>query len=590
MSMVTLLRKCSQSSTHKRQYLSSHNLLDIMRSVYFSFCLILLVFLQGLGPSAFAKTHQDEYNRAINRYVAFTNECLHLLYEFRGGLESLNQTIVIAYEDNQTVDLRYSFEEFYRDKRLYTFLQGSCERTSPAIDQGLDLEILYQRTKNNQVLPEQTRLALNKFRDQLWYLVLESLEKNHSLSVAAQTHQGGDYSELFDLLESIERAYEDIDQEVTKLRSYLEEITPPVPVALQPFTSLTTTGEALLHAIRVQDPAAIAASRLALGQSIDAARRAKMQYINQLTELGVWFENDDEQAYDHAIEYGELLLKRSTPAALASHVRNTWTRHTPSYFHYNIRLLDIYNHHKYGLTSYYKSLIQHANRVFVHPLDVAPWFKAIRPELPEPELANAPAQPTPTSARIPDPSESLSLATAPTNNLIFLIDVSASMNSTDKLPVFKENLEFLVSLFRPEDKIAIVTFSEQTSLVLESTTGNHGTEIKSAIRSIRTGGETRVKKGFKEAYRIAEEQYIFNGTNRVILITDGIFDTDRAVESTISRGAGKGVQLSVMLLGRREATPVKAKLSQLAELGEGRYSHLRSDNAKEVLVHEAKGE
>lgn len=561
-----------------------------MRLASLPACLVLFLLMLGCGISGHAQSIADERNQALNRYVGFTNECLHLLYTFRGGLEELNRSVIASVEEDESITISYGFEDFFRDEKLFTFLQGSCERTAPTIDQGLEIKILYQNTKQNQALSESERLILNRMRDQIWSLVLEFLEKNYSL--VAETARGNDGMdrEIFVLLDQIERIYQDIDKEVSRMRGYLEEITPPVPLAMQPFTSLATTGEALIHAIRVDDQAAIAASRLALGQSIGAARRAKSQYASQLRQLGIQGGDEGEQAYDHAVEYGELLLQRSEPRALASQVRNSWSRHEAAYYHYNIRLLDIYNHHKYGLTSYYKSLIEHANRVFLHPLDITPWFTVIHPKEPEPDLVIEAPAPVIVIEIDDSETETLNLVAAPTNNLVFLIDVSASMNGSDKLPVFKENLEFLVSLFRPEDNIAIVTFSENASIVLDATSGSYPAEIKSAIRGIRTGGETRVKKGFKEAYRIAEEQFIFNGTNRVILITDGIFDTDRSVESTISRSAGKGIQLSVMLVGRREATPVKARLSQLAELGEGRYSHMTTDNAKQVLVSEAKGE
>lgn len=561
-----------------------------MRPASIPACLVLSLLLLGTGISGQAQSTVDERNHALNRYVGFTNECLHLLYTFRGGLEVLNRSVIASVEEGESITLSYGFEDFYREDKLFTFLQGSCERTASRIDQGLEIKVLYQNTKQNQVLTESERLILNRMRDQIWSLVLEFLEKNYSLVTTIGSNNYNIDREIFDLLAQIERIYQDIDTEVSNMRIYLEEIIPPVPPVLQPFTSLATTGEALIHAIKIGDQAAIDASRLALGQSIEAARRAKLQYANQLRQLGIQFGNEGEQAYDHAVEYGELLLQRSEPRALASKVRNSWSRHTTAYYHYNIRLLDIYNHHKYGLTSYYKSLIEHSNRVFLHQLDISPWFVVIYPKEPEPDLVIAAPAPVIVVEIDDSETETLSLVAAPTNNLVFLIDVSASMNGSDKLPVFKENLEFLVSLFRPEDNIAIVTFSENASIVLDATSGSYPAEIKSAIRGIRTGGETRIKKGFKEAYRIAEEQFIFNGTNRVILITDGIFDTDRSVESTISRSAGKGIQLSVMLVGRREATPVKARLSQLAGLGEGRYSHMTTENAKQVLVSEAKGE
>ena len=550
---------------------------------------IMVLLLAVLPVDGIGKVQNDAEVEALNRYLDFTNECLHVLYAFREDLEELNKSMVLAIEQEESLTPAYDFSDYYRNDRFFTFLQGTCARTSEDLDAGIELRVLYQWTRNNQALPEQQRIELNRYRDQIWYLMLEFFDKNYTLATEVnRPRQRGDvFGDLFVILDDISSIYLQVDEEIASFRDYLDRILPPLPEALRPFKSLTVNGEALLHAVLQEDEAAIFASRQALLQSITVSKSTRERNARQLRQLGISFNEEEEQAYDHGIEYGELLLARTKPEVLQGGVRKSWDRYPTSYHHYNRRLIDIYNHHKYGLTSYYKSLIKQANQLYPYPLDVTPIYLVIRPE--EPEEVVVIAEPEPEVEEAVEENV-LTLEAAPTNNLVFLIDVSASMNSSDKLPVLKENLEYLVSLFRAEDKIALVTFAGDASVVLEATSGNFPSEIKTAIRGIRTGGETKVKKGFREAYRIAEEEFIFNGTNRVILITDGIFQTDRSLESTISRGAGKGIQLSVMLLGRREAPQVRTRLSQLSELGEGKYSHLKTSTAKEVLVREARGE
>ena len=561
-----------------------------MRSPGILLHLFAVLLLAVLPYHSLGKVQNDSEVEALNRYLDFTNECLHVLYAFREDLEELNKSMVLAIEQEESLTPAHDFSDYYRNDRFFTFLQGTCARTSEDLDAGIELRVLYQWTRNNQALPEQQRIELNRYRDQIWYLMLEFFDKNYTLAaeVSKPRLRGDVFGDLFEILEEISNIYLRVDQQVAAFRTYLDRILPPLPEALRPFKSLTVNGEALLHAVREEDEAAIYASRQALLQSITVSKTTRDRNARQLRELGISFEDDEEQAYDHGIEYGELLLARTKPDVLEGGVRKGWDRYPASYHHYNRRLIDIYNHHKYGLTSYYKSLMNQADQLYPYSLDVSPIFLVIRPQ--EPEIFEEPEpEPEPVIVEVVE-EEVLTLEAAPTNNLVFLIDVSASMSSSDKLPVLKENLEFLVSLFRPEDKIALVTFAGDASVVLEATSGMFPSEIKTAIRGIRTGGETKVKKGFREAYRIAEEEFIFNGNNRVILITDGIFQTDRFLESTITRGAGKGIQLSVMLLGKREAPQVQSRLSQLSELGEGKYSHLKASTAKEVLVREARGE
>ncbi len=419
--------------------------------------------------------------------------------------------------------------------------------------------------------------------------MLDFVDQSYALmELAKQSTSTQNQSEdLLRALAYIEIIYQDIATVTERLRRYLNTMTQPLPPALQPFQSMIDDGEALLHAIKTNHEPGIFAARQSLMQSVELSRQSRNRFGRELYQLGLRFDDEEEEnAYDHAVEYGELLLQRSQPDWISNPPRGKWSRYPTQYHHFNERILDLYNHHKYGLTSYYRNLLDHTDRVFVHPLDVAPWFMVIHPQEPEPDQEPIPV----VSMDSPEPEEDeLSLSAAPVNNLVFLIDASASMNRPEKLPLFKENLEFLVSLFRAEDQIAIITFSGDATVVLNTTQGIFPSEIRTAIRSIRTGGETKIRKGFREAYNIAESEFLVNGTNKVILITDGVFEADRGVQNLITRHADIGIQLSVIYLGNRVAPIVEDRLSQLAELGEGRYSHFHTDNAKEVLVKEARG-
>ncbi len=527
----------------------------------------------------------DQRHIAINHYIDFSNECLHLLQEFRPRLESLNQEALLARVDQRSPAFVFQLQDFIRDKHLHTFLQGTCTHTSEDLSQGIDLQRLYQRTQNSQALSQADQVRLNPIRDQIWYLSLELLELGELLVeyVARDQQTDPQQKRLFEILLQAERIYKDMDGEVQSFRITLQDVVAPLPLALTPFYTLTTAGEALLEALRNGDEQGLNNARAKMKQAVVASEQAKMTQEVQLKNLGIWFDKDTEQAYDHAVEYGELLLARSEPLALGAKSRKEFGIYPSSYYHFNERLLSGYNHHKYGLISYYNHLLDLSDQVWVHAVEVVPWYMVI---LPQREEIVQPAVPVRKPAT---PKPTFTLETAPTNNLVFLIDVSASMSQQEKLPLLKENLEYLVSLYRPEDQIAIVTFAANANVALEATSGIFKSEIQRAIRNLRTGGETQAKRGFREAYRIAQKQFIAGGNNRVILITDGIFEATGAMQSDIRRQASSGLMLSVFLVGRNEATPVATRLKDLAQTGAGTYTHLQPDNAKEMLVREAGG-
>ncbi|HEX8117357.1 MAG TPA: von Willebrand factor type A domain-containing protein, partial [Pyrinomonadaceae bacterium] len=112
----------------------------------------------------------------------------------------------------------------------------------------------------------------------------------------------------------------------------------------------------------------------------------------------------------------------------------------------------------------------------------------------------------------------------PPANLVFLIDVSGSMNEPDKLPLVKSSLRTLANQLNARDRVAIVVYAGASGLVLPSTPGDQRGEIISALERLQAGGSTNGGSGIRLAYRVAQENYIRGGTNRVVLATDGDFN------------------------------------------------------------------
>ncbi len=186
----------------------------------------------------------------------------------------------------------------------------------------------------------------------------------------------------------------------------------------------------------------------------------------------------------------------------------------------------------------------------------------------------------------------ISLEDLPPSNLVFLVDVSGSMNSQNKLPLVKSSLKLLVDQLRAQDKISIVVYAGAAGLVLPPTGGNQKIKIKSAIDNLESGGATAGGDGIKLAYKIARENLLKRGNNRIILCTDGDFNvglsSDDALERMVEKEREGGVFLTV--LGFGVGNYKDNKMQKLADKGNGNHAYIDGlSEAKKVLVNEFGG-
>jgi Ca-activated chloride channel family protein len=180
----------------------------------------------------------------------------------------------------------------------------------------------------------------------------------------------------------------------------------------------------------------------------------------------------------------------------------------------------------------------------------------------------------------------------PASNLVFLIDVSGSMNQPDKLPLLVRSLGMLVEQLDARDRIAMVVYAGSSGLVLDSTSGSNKGAITAALEGLQAGGSTNGGEGIELAYKTAREHFVQEGTNRVILCTDGDFNVGTTSESDlvalIERERASGVFLSVLGFGTGNLQD--SKMEQLADKGNGNYGYIDSLNeARKVLVDELGG-
>ncbi|WP_345785924.1 von Willebrand factor type A domain-containing protein [Gemmatimonas sp.] len=205
------------------------------------------------------------------------------------------------------------------------------------------------------------------------------------------------------------------------------------------------------------------------------------------------------------------------------------------------------------------------------------------------ETMAAPWQPKHRLVRVALQARRIETAALPPSNLVFLIDVSGSMNQWNKLPLVKSSLRLLVDQLRTQDHVALVVYAGAAGLVLPSTSGEEKATISAAIDRLEAGGSTAGGAGIELAYRTAREHFKPNGNNRVILATDGDFNvgasSDGEMERLIESKRVEGTYLTI--LGFGQGNYQDAKMEKLAKRGNGNYAYVDDiAEARKVLVKE----
>ena len=208
------------------------------------------------------------------------------------------------------------------------------------------------------------------------------------------------------------------------------------------------------------------------------------------------------------------------------------------------------------------------------------------------EAAGCPWNPNHKLALIGLQGKQVSLDNLPPSNLVFLVDVSGSMNEPAKLPLVKQGLKMLVNQLSAKDRAAIVVYAGTSGLVLPSTSGERKREILNAIDNLEAGGSTNGGQGIQLAYRVAQENFLNGGNNRVILATDGDFNVgvtgDSELVRLIENKRQSGVFLSVLGFGSGNYND--SMMEKLSNKGNGNYAYIDSlEEARKALGQQIAG-
>ena len=208
------------------------------------------------------------------------------------------------------------------------------------------------------------------------------------------------------------------------------------------------------------------------------------------------------------------------------------------------------------------------------------------------EIATAPWNKQHRIVSIGLQGKKVALDNVPPSNLVFLVDVSGSMNEPRKLPLLKDALRILVNQLSSKDKVAIVVYAGKSGLVLPSTSADNKSEIFNALGNLNAGGSTNGGQGIQLAYKVAQDNFIANGNNRVILATDGDFNvglkSDDELVRMIEHNRTSGIFLSVLGFGTGNTND--SMMEKLADKGNGNYAYIDSqEEARKALGSQVAG-
>jgi Mg-chelatase subunit ChlD len=186
-----------------------------------------------------------------------------------------------------------------------------------------------------------------------------------------------------------------------------------------------------------------------------------------------------------------------------------------------------------------------------------------------------------------DPTENLrSMEGYAVNNMVLLLDVSGSMNAPGKLPVLKESVLELLKMMRPEDEVSIVVFSAKPNVILQPVSFKEEMKIRAAIEKLKPSGKTDGNAALKLAYKVADENYLRGGNNRIILATDGEFNVSDETRQQIEKFSKEDIYLTVFNFGKGMGS--SQTLESLATLGKGNFESISKENIEIKLIREAK--
>ncbi len=566
--------------------------------------------------------------------------------------QALNNYIVYSNEVSHALNLMY-FDFLHINDQFYQFVEDSIDQVVYEKDNILtnpDYFPIYPRDLYPAILNDNIYIPYDKRGAPLQLIgkvvnVLKEIEDTRSL--LAQYVETGDYKkdtnlvQGFKWLRRVEVLYYDMFTLQEKLHWNLTAIiqtynSPQIDSnalrATQELQPLLKQSKLVIKAVRAGDTSSsLEYNFLKLNEFLISLEGRQESILKGLKKIPNSLRSPEKR-------FAEILNRTQNILKIAKeYQRNPKYQNLnfkTSYYYYNIDLLNSYNRSGDGAATLFNKFINDNDVYWLYEHEMPHLFEVLYPDIPEYEQYKAPdidieelirkklrekyvadsiaqiksdsiAQAKKDSAiyaqQILDSIEyrknnpqvgDMNLNGFATNNLVFLLDISASMKDTNKLPLLKEALVQLLDLMREEDNITLITYSGKAEVVLPPTSMTSEANKKRVIdiiSQLSSDGSSDANKGIRLAYKTIEESIIKNGNNRVIMATDGAFNINSRVKKIIKRGTKEKdpIRLSIFYFSKKEYTHHKELLENLSKMGAGKYRHIKKENAKKILVIEA---
>ena len=174
------------------------------------------------------------------------------------------------------------------------------------------------------------------------------------------------------------------------------------------------------------------------------------------------------------------------------------------------------------------------------------------------------------------------------NNIVFLLDASSSMNKGERLDLMRKSMHELINALRPGDKITLISYNDQAKVLLETTTGEQKEVLHATVDQMLADGNTAGAKGFKMAYSILKEEFIRDGNNQLIVVTDGAFQPEdqKEIDKLVKKASKK--KLVTSLVGIQPNTFAAGNLELVGVMGHGSFVMIEDETDLTQIVEEIK--
>lgn len=575
-------------------------------------CLVCWLAIVPLSLVATVPPPRNQAVAALNQYVSYCNETIHALWMTYEAWRGLN-TSANSYLTRGRGSLSFRHEDYLGRSDYY--------ETLPA-------DIYQHCLTDSKVLGPATQQALNtrlaavrQVLDQLQALGAETSRYVEQ----KQQAQDPQLHHLFELLDRAEQLFDAYDQAKERLFAEVRRVYEARFQPTNPQHRLVATANALLPAVVVcksliddldrNDTSRVDAHLRELNRLIAQYEERKTANLAGLYRFGPNNGLDPGGRYDRVVDDLKALAEHGKSFQSGSWKRYGDRTRQKTEFYYNERFLNKYNRYGLGLIRDYNAFVELADGRKIQrqaeipdyyianksiKLDVTvtrllEWveephqFKVVRlvPETKVPTTKEPVVTTTPVPLPAPAKATGESLEGYAENHLIFLLDVSGSMNQPEKLPLLQDAFRYLLTLTRREDQVAIVTYSGEAQVELKSVSATKRKKIEDRLNKLKTHGGTNANRGLQLAYEVAGQHIIPQGNNRIILASDGEFRISAATEALIAENLRHGIALTVFYFGPPNHERTTQQLQRLAELGKGNFRQITPDNAHQALLQEA---